>query len=93
MDPVEKLHLDTLVNNNTYEVWHIGIVNSIDKGLKNLYEHLNSRGEVLVEVTDMFDYLNGEEIAYFVVYRSLPNLEYLEYMWEKRVSNNGKKTL
>ena len=93
MDPVEKKHLDTLVNNNTYDVWHIGLTNSIAAGLKNLYAHLKGRGEVLVEVTDIFDHEYLGQIHYFVVYRALPNLEYLEYMWEKQVGNNGKKAV
>ncbi len=84
MDPVEKKHLDTLVNNNVYDVWYIGMDNSIETGLKNLYSHLNRQGEVLLEITDLFDYMYFGQISYFFVYRALPKLEYLEYMWEKK---------
>lgn len=93
MDPVEKMHLDSLVNNNTYDIWHIGLANSIDVGLKNLYKHLSQNDEILIEITDMFDYSDLGQLYYFCVYRALPKLEYLEYMWQKKVDNYGKTTL
>jgi hypothetical protein len=88
-----RMDLDTLVNKNEYDIWYFGIMNTVDDGLKNLYAHLKKKGETIVEITDIFDALEQGQINYCVVYRSLPNLEYLEYMWEKRVGNNGKKTL
>ena len=78
-------------------IYHIGIVNSIDMGIKRFFNHLNNRGHILIEepeIIDYIDYLYNDDIIYLIIYKSLPKLEYLEYMWEKKVdNNNGKKTL
>jgi hypothetical protein len=71
-------------------IWYIGTENSIRKGLDLLFANLNKHGHVLIGEPIIFDYIDfisskyEDIIVYVVLYKSLPKLEYLEYMYEKQ---------
>jgi hypothetical protein len=77
-------------------IWYIGTVNSIRKGLDLLFANLNHHGHILIEepiIFDYIDYLQSSEvysgdIVYVVLYKSLPKLEYLEYKYQEKVDKN-----
>ena len=71
-----------------HDVYYIGIVNSIDEGIANFYAHLSNRGEILIEDPEIIDYPEYESIIYFIIYKALPKLEYLEYKWKEQVDKN-----
>ena len=89
MSPEEYDHLIELFGLGIHSCWYIGLVNSIDTGVKNLEKYLAAHGHILIEIPELFDYLNGDQINYFILYKSLPKLEYLEYMYKKKVNKNA----
>jgi hypothetical protein len=75
-------------------IWYIGTVNSIREGLDLFFANLNKHGHILIGEPIIFDYLwdgyLGDGLCYVVLYKSLPKLEYLEYMYEQQVDKNQK---
>ena len=66
-------------------VYHVGTLKSVDEGIKCFQEHLKKRNEILVGEPEMVSYLNyREELAHIIIYKSYSNLEYLEYLDEKK---------
>jgi len=76
-------------------IYHIGLQNTMDEGLKRFKQHLEESGQIMVDEPFIVDYENySGEINYVVLYKSLSKLEYLEYLYEQRVGNNhGSDTL
>jgi hypothetical protein len=72
-----------------YNIWYVGTTNSIEKALYNLLANLKQYGHIIVGEMEIADYVYGEELIYVILYRSLPNLEYLEYKYQEKEDNNA----
>ena len=89
----EQEHLHKLFGED-FQQWYVGIDRSVSVGYKNLLQHLDKHGEILVEVVSVIDYEYYEQWSYCILFKSLPKLEYLEYKYTEQVDkNNGTKTL
>jgi hypothetical protein len=67
-----------------YFIYHIGLQNTIDEGVKRFNKHLKDQNQILIEEPIMVDYFNWNgNIMYVILFKSLSNLEYLEYMSDK----------
>jgi len=92
MDIKEFEHLEKLFGKGI-EQWYVGMGNSVSVGFKDLLQHLDKHGQILVEVVGVFDYEYYEHLSYCILFKSLDNLEYLEYKYQKKVDNNGSQIL
>lgn len=84
--PYDQLPVD-------YNIWYIGVVNSIDKGINDFLTNLNKHGHILIDEPELISYTYAglkNEIIWIILYKSLPKLEYLEYMYDKKVSKRRR---
>ena len=89
----EQEHLQKLFGED-FQQWYVGMGRSVSVGYKNLLQHLDKHGEILVEVVSVFDYEYYEQWTYCILYKALSKLEYLEYKHKELVDkNNGTETL
>jgi hypothetical protein len=72
------------------QIYYVGTFIPIDEGIERFYKTLDKHGHILVTQPEIYDYLySGEELLYVIFYKSLTKLEYLEYMYEKKVGKNA----
>jgi hypothetical protein len=74
-----------------YNIWYIGIENSIGKGINELLANLEKHGHIIIGEPEMVDYIYEglkNEILWVILYKSLPKLEYLEYKLKEKEDNN-----
>jgi len=83
-DFANRAPYDTLPKD--YNIWYVGIENTIEEGLDRLLTNLNRKGHIIIGELEIVDYswiILKNEIIYVILYRSLPKLEYLEYKSEE----------
>jgi hypothetical protein len=79
-----------------YNIWYVGIENTIDRGIQDLLINLKKRGHILIGDPEIIDYvwsILSSELIYVIFYKSLSKLEYLEYKWHEKEDNNGHLSL
>jgi hypothetical protein len=82
-----------------YNIWYVGIENSIDMGINELLVNLNKNGQIIIGEPEIVDYIYddydrpGYDLIYVILYKSLSKLEYLEYKWQEKVDKHGKAPL
>lgn len=70
-----------------YFIWYVETENSIEEAIDILLINLNKHGHVIIGDSEIADYIYEglkKELIYIILYRSLPKLEFLEYMYEQQ---------
>lgn len=71
------------------DVYHIGTLRSIDDGIICFQGHLKKNKQIIIGEPEMVSYLNWQgDVAHVLLFKSVSNLEYLEYLDKKTVDNN-----
>ncbi len=75
-------------------IWYAGTRIGLDESFDRFFDHLERRGHVIVGEPRVADYIGFAGTVCWVIYfKSFPKLEYLEYMYMKKVKKLGKATM
>ena len=72
-------------------IYYIGSENTVDEGIRRFFKNMDDHGHILIEEPEMIDFIDHDTVIQIIIYKSLPKLEYLEYMYEKRVDKNKNR--